>query len=76
MGQAADQVFVAFNVMLTGLSTTNDKKGKHQLVTKIPMIRPSIVSMDIGKQDTLDDEILAGYNYQIETLHSLPVLRT
>ena len=52
---------------MTGLSTTNDKKGKHQLVTKIPMIRPSIMSKDIGKQDTLDNEMLAGYNYQIGT---------
>ena len=43
-GRGADQVLVAFHMNVTGLSTANKEKGNRQLVTKIPMIRSSIVS--------------------------------
>ena len=38
-GRGADQVLVAFHMMMTELSTTNNTEGNHQLVTTIPMIR-------------------------------------
>jgi hypothetical protein len=67
-GRVADQALVAFQMMATGLSTTNDKKGNCQLIKKNSVQDWTHATIQsIGEQDTLDEEMMAEYNYQIET---------
>ena len=67
-GRAAAQVLVTIRKRATGLPTANNKKGNCQLVKKMLQFRGSpTTTMSIGTQDTLDEEMMAEYNCQIET---------
>ena len=68
-------MLVAFRMRATGLPMANNKKENRRLVKKIVskigymlQYRGSpTTTMSIGKQDTLDEEMMVEYNYQIET---------